>query len=100
VRPASPASLRQLVRQTFVPSPQSVMLPPHAVMSQVASGAHLTVHWADPLHAIVQSPWQVKSHAEFPLHEPVEFGPTVTTQSEVPGHTALQLALHCMSHVA
>ena len=99
MRPASPASPVQLVRQVFVPSPQSVTLPAQSVMSHVLSGAHFTVHCAKPLHEIVQSPSQVKSHAEFPLQEPVEFRPTVMTQSDVPGHTALQLALHCMSHV-
>jgi hypothetical protein len=83
----------------LVPSPQSVTLPAQSVMSQVASGAHCTAHLDEPLHEIVQSPWQVKSQVELPLHDPVEWVPSVMLQSDVPGHTALQLALHCIAQV-
>lgn len=53
-------------------------------------------HSAEPEHAIVQSPWQVISQDEFPLHEPVEVGPSTMLQSDELGHVALQLVLHCM----
>jgi hypothetical protein len=54
---------------------------------------------AEPPQEIVQSPSQVKPQVELPLHEPVELFPSVTLQSDVPGHTALQFALHCMAQV-